>query len=119
MTSKHGFKECSELLLEAAANVDVQDKEGSTPLIHGSRFGHVACVQQLIDRSANVNLKMGSHDYTALHWAACNGHYDCVAELSAFNLVMEIKDKLGNGAIHLAAMNGHSSIVLFIFNTFC
>ena len=56
MAAKHGFKECCELLLEAEAKVDDQDKEGSSSLILAARFGHVSCVQLLLDRYLSKNL---------------------------------------------------------------
>lgn len=46
-------------LIDTGCNIDYQDKEGWTVLMHAARLNLADCVQYLIDRNCNINLKGG------------------------------------------------------------
>ncbi len=47
---------------------------------------------------------------TALHWAATNGHYECVQELLAGGANLEAKTSLGQTPLMMAARADHKHI---------
>ncbi|WP_339047075.1 ankyrin repeat domain-containing protein [Candidatus Mesenet endosymbiont of Phosphuga atrata] len=44
------------MLVEAKANIDIEDGDGSTALMYAARYGYIEIVKELIDNDANVNL---------------------------------------------------------------
>lgn len=68
-----------------------------------------------------ANLRDPATAYTALHWAALNGHYEIVQLLVMQDQQLVTgKDKRGCLPLHLAAWNGHHQIVqvCFFFSTY-
>uniref|UniRef100_A0AC34Q500 Ankyrin repeat and sterile alpha motif domain-containing protein 1B n=1 Tax=Panagrolaimus sp. JU765 TaxID=591449 RepID=A0AC34Q500_9BILA len=64
------------------------------------------------------NLRDPSTAYTALHWAALNGHYEIVQLLVLQDQqLVTAKDKRGCLPLHLAAWNGHHQIVQFLLES--
>jgi ankyrin repeat protein len=63
----------TEKLLAARCNVNVQDNDGTTPLIEAAAQGHEAITKQLLAVRCNVNIQWkGGH--TALQVAQRQGH---------------------------------------------
>ena len=58
-------------LIEAGADVNTVDKDGTTPLMHAVLESDVRMMKLLIDKGANVNMK-NAQDSTALMYAATN-----------------------------------------------
>src|SRR5499425_1039965 len=58
-------------LIEAGADVNTVDKDGTTALMHSVIESDVKMIKLLIDKSADVNLK-NSQDSTALMYSATN-----------------------------------------------
>lgn len=57
---------------------------------------------------ANIQDNAG---YSALHYAALNGHGDCVRLLLAHEALPNLPDSRGSSPLHLAAWAGHQEIV--------
>lgn len=53
---------------------------------------------------------------SALHYAAVNGHSDCVRLLLQHEASPNLPDSGGSTPLHLAAFNGHQEIVLLLLN---
>ncbi len=69
----------AEPLLNRGANIDHQDRDGMTALMHAIRQFHPVNAQALIVRGANVTLRDKQHR-TALTWAAAWGSDDAVVK---------------------------------------
>jgi ankyrin repeat protein len=62
------FSEIVRMLIDAGANLNVQDKHGDTPLHVAIMKNNPIIVQMLIDAGANLNMQ-AKNGRTALHWA--------------------------------------------------
>jgi ankyrin repeat protein len=82
-------------------------------------MNHPEIVTTLLDRHADLQMKTKQHRYTALHLAAYKGHLDIIKLFLKNNKViriLEAKDKSGNSAFLLAAMQGHWQVMEAILN---
>ena len=80
---------------------------GWSALHIAARFGYLDCVQTLLAKNANINLKTidGS---TALHFAARFGYLDCTRELlTKEDILINAKNNKGWTALHEASNNNH------------
>ena len=66
-----------ELLLQAGAEKDLQDRIGKTALQGAATLGHTKIVQLLLQAGADKDMRDQSGK-TALMEAACNGHTEIV-----------------------------------------
>ena len=106
-----------EELLDAGADIDALDVDGESILIKMSNACNLAAVEFLMDRGANL-LIADKDGWTALHFAAHNGHklvLECLLKNNPKEQLL-LKDKLGGSALHLAASKGHTSAVEFLLN---
>lgn len=69
-----------EEALDAGANINVQDREGRTPLILAARSGQYAVASLLLERQAAIDLPT-RHGATALALAAMKGYKDIITLL--------------------------------------
>ncbi len=60
-------------LIEAKANIDIQDNFGDTALIWTSSKGHFDCTTKLIEAKANIDIQDNNNE-TALMRALHNGN---------------------------------------------
>lgn len=101
-------------LLRRGAAINAANERGDTSLALASYMNHPEIVSILLDRHADLQVKTKQHRYTALHLAAYKGHLDIVKLFLKNNKViriLEAKDKSGNTAFLLAAMQGHSEVM--------
>eukprot|EP00434_Breviolum_minutum_P032768 symbB.v1.2.028979.t1/scaffold2981.1/size65978/4 len=136
LAAKNGDKWTVGELIDAKADVNVQDENGYTALmwaiinfnadlhLKGRSFDRLSLnwgvkttdlyrteiVKELINAKADLNLKDKNGD-TALMWAAKKGHREIVKELISAKADLNLKDKDGNTALILAAKKGHTGIV--------
>jgi len=93
----------AQLLIERGANVNVQSKQGRTPLMIASlRRGGSAIVGLMLAKGADVNLK-DSRNLTALALAASAGDAETVNLLLAKGADPNIPSRTGATAINRAA----------------
>jgi uncharacterized protein len=81
MASKNGSAAMIGVLLDAGADPNVADGNGTTPLMMASASGSVDAVKLLLDRKAQVNAKDAAHGQTALMFAASLNRADAIRVL--------------------------------------
>ena len=95
-------------LIQAGADIEGRDKDGETPLIWASSYGHLEIVQELIQAGADVNAK-DNDACTPLIWASSRGHLAVVQELIKSGA--NVNAPIGLIAIIVAHFNGQHEIV--------
>ena len=134
--AKNGHLEIVRALLEKGAEVNAKNNNGSTALMWAAWNGHEKIAEQLntvieanehlikagksgnlydarkaLQNGANVNTQ-DTKGYTALIWAAREGHIEIVrALLEKDSIEVNTKNQYGNTALIWAAMNGYKEIV--------
>ncbi len=98
-------------LIEAKANIDIQDYDGDTALIYASRYRKFECTTKLISAKVNIDIQ-NSHGNTALILASFYGHIECIAKLIDAKANIDIQNKCGYTAIDKA--NTHETKDIFI-----
>ena len=96
--------ECMEVLIAAGANVNHQDVEGTTALIHAALDGNNEIVEFLLKSGAEVNTK-NKKGWTALFLAATQDHDECVKTLIHAGADLNCKD-WGYTALTMAVHSG-------------
>ena len=66
-------------------------------------------VKQLLPGTKDVNF-IDECGYTALHYAALNGHKEVVGLLLSYEASCNSVDEAGSSPLHLAAWAGHSEV---------
>jgi ankyrin repeat protein len=99
-----------KFLLRQGAAVNVQDRNGMTPLHAAAANGHADIVRELLEAKANPNLK-DSGGRTALMAAAANRQEAIVSALIAARADVQARDAEGKTALMLAARTGNAATV--------
>lgn len=105
----HVQENAVEVLLENHANPNCETDEGITPLLSAVAAGALACLEQLIQAGANVNIFAGGT--TPLHIAADNGSTDLVNCLLKAGADPNATDEDGQKAVEVAATRGNRGAV--------
>ena len=102
--------EAVQVLLEAGANVNTQNKEGVSALMLASAAGHTATVQALLDAGADVKAQ-NKEGLPAFAIASLAGHTAIVQALldAGDNIDAQGEDRLA--AFMLASTAGHTATV--------
>lgn len=74
-----------KLLCEFAADVEVRDEAGNTPLLVACSQGHYECTKFLLQSAASLSVVNANGDST-LHLAAWDGSADCVEILFEYGV---------------------------------
>lgn len=105
-----------KLLIEAGANVNIQNKLGNTALIIFAGIkGNLQITNQLVDKSADVNLQ-NQFGNNPLILAASNGHLEIVKLLLDSNAEVDLKDNHNGTALMYATWKGHLEIVRLLID---
>ncbi|KAH9607781.1 hypothetical protein KSS87_022430 [Heliosperma pusillum] len=119
----HGQIDVLSWLLDRSVNVDGLNRHKQTPLMVAAMHGKISCVSKLLHAGANILMFDSVRRRTCLHYAAYNGHSECVkAILSAartshvaiswgFARFVNIRDGKGATPLHLAASQGRPDCV--------
>ena len=114
-----GSVKCLRALLEnKAANVDMQNSVGETPLHHAADNNKAECVQLLLESNANVNLQT-DYQKTPLHYAASvyHGNVKCAQLLlNRENVNVNLQDDEGETPLHCAVGVGNADCVSLLLN---
>ena len=105
-----GYETIAQMLLQAGAKVEAQNKEGRTPLFWAAGYGHVACVKVLLKAGAKIEAQ-DEIGQTPLSYAAQSGCEACVQLLLQAGAEMEARDDMGARPLSYAAESGHEGVV--------
>lgn len=102
-----------DLLLNAGANIDAQDANGSTALHHAVETDALPIVQTLVVRKARLDVK-NSSGKTPLHWAAYDGHEAVAQFLIEHGSDTNAADDGGGTPLFDAILQSHDRIVALL-----
>jgi cytohesin len=108
----NGQKEVVELLLKAGVEVDIQDKDGDSPL-HWAADGHPDVVEFLLSHGADPNSRDQDGE-TPLHEAAGGGLQKVVEILLDKGADPNAKDNRGRTPMQRASENEHQELAVFL-----
>ena len=95
------------------------DVSGENKIVRACKDGQVDLLRQLIEAGENMN-QTDRSGYTGLHWAAFNGHQNCVTLLLHNDVIQRLdinaKDSKGGTPIMKAAVKGNSAIVKMLID---
>jgi ankyrin repeat protein len=107
--------ELAKLLIEAGAQVDLQNREGQTVLHLASIMGDEAMVRVLFMARANANI-VDNEDRAAIHLAAERGYSRIVEFLvEKFKASIYQRTRDGSTLMHIAAINGHPETAMILY----
>lgn len=105
--------ETVKLLLDAGADVNLQDPNGNTALMGACYKGYCDIVALLLVYDADPN-KLNHNHANALFFAATFGHAGIVAKLLEHHINLEQKDSFGKTALEYAKGQEHTEIVTML-----
>ncbi|MFH0821227.1 MAG: ankyrin repeat domain-containing protein [Pseudomonadota bacterium] len=111
----HGEDNEIRRLLDRGTEIDLENREGWTPLMEAACCGHTSVVGLLLDRGAEIDHQNRS-GRTALMFTAAAGHASVVKLLLARGAKTDSKDNDGRTALILAASRGHARVVRLLLN---
>lgn len=103
---EHAAVEIVETLLAAGANMEAENKQGRTPLIHAAFASRQDSFNSLLRSGARID-HTDIVGMSALHWAARSGQVAMIATLLEKGAGRFDHDSAGYEPIHQAALGGH------------
>lgn len=85
--------------------VRIKSKGGLTPLLHAARQGHVATIEVLLDRGADIDLVGGGDGTSPLLMATINGQFDAAMTLLERGADPNLASTLNGATPLFAAVN--------------
>ena len=110
----NGHAEIVRLLLDSGAGIEPLDSTGRTALIYASTGPFPETVELLLRRKASVNIADNDEHFTALMYAAAEGHLDVVKILMDHGADPGMVDVDGDNAEAFASQGGHTAVVEFL-----
>ena len=107
----YGQEEVVRLLIERGAEVNTVNPAGRTPLMFAATFDDPGTVKVLLSHGAWVNVRDSDEQFTALMFAASEGHLDVVQLLLEHDADKTLVDVDGDTAADFARQNGHMKVV--------
>ena len=104
------------LLAHPEIDVNVKDKDGSTPFYSACWNGSTSCVREMLkDFKVKVN-EPDNDGYTPLYWAAVNGRLDVIEWCIASGREMDLgkPGELRSDAIGIAKKGGKTEVVALL-----
>ena len=119
--ARRGITQEVESLLKDGADGTARNKENDTPIHIACRGGHRQIVKLLLKHIGPQNIGIrGRNEDSLLHAASEGGNDDVVVYLlkQGVNVLVEMKDKFGNTAIHHACRNNCLQVVKTLLKYF-
>lgn len=110
----NGHLEAARRLLAAGAWVDAADEGGYTALMLAASNNQPALVRLLKEHGADLNHTEPGLGWTALIWAAKQGHREAVEALLRLGADPQRRDREGNSAADWARRNGHGTVLALL-----
>ena len=101
-----------KVLIEAGADINGQDEDGTTPLMQAAYKGHYYAVLELIRAGASVTAMNQQQKQRALHIACKESHSSVVKALIEAGADVNGQDEDGTTPLMNAADKGHEQMVL-------
>ena len=96
----------------AGADIEARDgKDGNTPLIWASFYGHLDIVEELVKKRADVNALSHDSHKTALLLASYSGHADVVEYLLKKGADINHANSRGDTSVAIAAYMNRTNVV--------
>ena len=111
--AKRGLDHEVIAMLKKGFSVDLQDKDGNTPLFYAIENDRFQTAVILLEYKANVNHK-SKHGFTPLMYAAWKGHVDLVSLLIKHGADVKAVNVNNDTALHFAALCGFSMVSLIL-----
>lgn len=118
--SQNGHATCVERLLQAGADLNLQQAEGSAAVHYACRHGHVACLELLLaSKACNLNVLRGD-GISALMVAAFNDQRGCVEMLlerkakGAAGVDIGCRSAADLAALDYACREGHAEVAALL-----
>jgi ankyrin repeat protein len=96
-----GRLEIARMLIDAGANVNVQDDNGYAPLHVAAKYGNEEILRMLIDAGANVNVQSNT-GWTPLHDVAYEGNVEIARILIDAKANVNVQDEDGRNPYYYA-----------------
>ena len=106
----HENIEILQLLIDAHAHINLQDRDGRTALIYAVGNNNVATAQALINRHANVDIP-DRNGNAALMYAIVNKNIDLIQALIVAGANVNLANNKGNTPLILATTAGNIEIL--------
>jgi ankyrin repeat protein len=117
--SRYGCTKAVYLLMRCNANGNIKNKRGETALIIACRHVNEGIIHILINQPIDIDLQDRNGNTALIYLCQKKNEYtELVREfLLKHNVNVNIKNKAGNSALHIAVFNNHLEIVkLLLFN---
>ena len=111
--SSIGHRDTVSVLLECAAQVNVQNSEGWSSLMLSCLHRHTQTVALLLQYGAHVNVQ-NNDGWPPLMIASQNGHTETVSILLQNGAHVNMQNSKGNPPLMIASQDGHTETVLIL-----
>ena len=109
--AEYNAARCTQVLIDAEADLEQLNAYQNTPLIEASIVGSWKSAEVLIRAGANIHAKDSETNSTIMHEASEAGVISIVDLVLEQQLDIELQTSDGKNALFLAAANGHVEVV--------
>ena len=110
----NGHGAAVDQLLAAGATVDAEDKGGYTAMMLAASNNHAPVVERLLNEGAMADHQEGTQGWTALIWAAKQGHRQTLETLIRHRADPSLRDFSGRTAADWARETGQTRILALL-----
>lgn len=101
--------------IEKGSDVNLEDKDGNSPLVHAIKDNHLSIIKLLIRNGANVNMK-NKEGNSPLVYAIQNNNLTVVKLLTENGADVHIKNNEGNSSLEYAVNAENCEIANYLYN---
>eukprot|EP01102_Stenamoeba_stenopodia_P000806 TRINITY_DN10753_c0_g1_i1.p1 TRINITY_DN10753_c0_g1~~TRINITY_DN10753_c0_g1_i1.p1 ORF type:complete len:857 (-),score=176.60 TRINITY_DN10753_c0_g1_i1:30-2600(-) len=99
---------CVRTLIELGADVNAEDSQGVSPLVHAARNGQHETLLVLLECGASWDVT-DTEGWTPLHRTSLNGRIECAKILLEKGADPNLRNDIGSTPVHCACNSGHAS----------